>query len=190
MFSYAGPTHISLRLQQSTDIESLKKRLHARLPLQAISWQDRYPAIVAALRLEKYAMFFILALITLVASMNIIALLSMHISSKRTDIAILRAMGIPLTTIKHAFVLFGLIIAGTATTIGIACASMASWIIEHYPCITLPDVYYVSTLPANMELNIAILVFCVVMIVTCFALAIAIRMINTIHITHVLRFEA
>ncbi len=190
MFPQGCPTHISLQLQPSTNIEVLKKRLHARLPLQAISWQDRYPAIVAALQLEKYAMFFILALITLVASMNIIALLSMHISSKRTDIAILRAMGIPHTTIKHAFVLFGLIIAGTATIIGIICASMASWLIEHYPFITLPDAYYVSTLPANMESSIAILVFCVVMIVTCFALAIAIRMINTIQITHVLRFEA
>jgi len=190
MFPHTGPTHISLRLQPSTDIELLKKKLHTRLTLQAVSWQDRYPAIMAALQLEKYAMFFILALIILVASMNIIALLSMHISSKRTDIAILRAMGIPLTTIKHVFILFGLIIASTATIIGIMCASIISWVIEQYPCITLPDVYYVSTLPANMEMSIAVLVFCVVIIVTCFALAIAIRMINTIHITQVLRFEA
>ena len=122
--------------------------------------------------------------------MNIIALLSMHISSKRTDIAVLRAMGISLNTIKRAFIYFGLIITTAASTAGLVCASIASWCIERYPCITLPDAYYVTALPAKMELQIAVLVFCVVMVVTCLALAIAIRMINTIHITHVLRFEA
>jgi len=190
LFPLAGPTHISLLPQPSAHIPSLKEKLSRRFGLQAIAWQDRYPAIVAALKLEKYAMFLILALITLVASMNIIALLSMHISGKRTDIAIMRAMGIPLSIIKQVFIIFGLIITSMATIIGIVLASMASFIIKKYPCISLPDAYYVSTLPADMELSIALLVFCVVMLVTCGALSIAIRMINTIHITHVLRFEA
>jgi len=190
MFPHAGPTHISLQLQKSTNIDTLKQRIKNRFPLQAVSWQDRYPAIVAALQLEKYAISLILALIALVASMNIIALLSMHISNKRTDIAILRAMGISLSTIKWVFIYFGLTITTIASVIGLVCATIVSWCIEHYPCIKLPDAYYVTTLPAKMELQIAVLVFCVVIVVTCFALAIAIRMINTIHIAHVLRFEA
>lgn len=190
MFAYAAPTHISLHIKDDTNIDQLKKDIQKRFSLEAVAWQDRYPAIVAALKLEKYAMFFILALITLVASMNIIALLSMHISSKRTDIAILRAMGIPLRMLKQTFILFGLIITITASILGIICASMTSWFIEQYPCITLPDAYYVTTLPAQMEPSIALLVFFVVMIVTGLALAIAITMIKTINITQVLRFEA
>lgn len=189
LFPHAGPTHISLAVKPTTSIEDLKKTLKERLKLEVISWKDRYPAIVAALQLEKYVMFFILVLITLVASTNIIALISMHIASKRTDIAILQAMGIPVSIIKRIFIYFGLILTTMATITGIICASIMSTFIDAYPCITLPDSYYVTTLPSKMSFDIAVLVFCVVLLVTCCALAIAIRMIHAIHITHVLRFE-
>lgn len=191
LFPFSGPTHINVRLDNSANLSNIKERLHTRFSsLHVMSWKDRYPAIFSALQLEKYAMFFILILITLVASMNIIALLSMHISSKRSDIAILRAMGIPLFCIKRIFVLFGIIITTAASIAGIICAVLTSWIIEHYPCIQLPDVYYVQSLPAHMDFSIIFLVFCVIMIVSSIALAIAIYMIHTIQIIKVLRFEA
>ena len=189
MFPDAGPTHIGLSIVPSADLEQLKPRLQERFDLEVVAWKDRYPAIVAALRLEKMVMFFILMLITLVASTNIIALLSMHIASKRTDVAILRTMGVPLSVIKRIFIYFGLILSATAALVGIAGATAASMMINHYPCIQLPDSYYVTTLPSHMSADIALLVFFVVMCVTCCALALATRLVHTIHITQVLRFE-
>lgn len=189
LFPDAGPTHLGLSIISSTPIEPLKTRLKERFSLEVIAWQDRYPAVVAALHLEKMVMFFILMLITLVASTNIIALLSMHIASKRTDIAILRTMGIPLSIIKRIFIYFGLILSALAALVGITGATMMSMLINRYPCIQLPDSYYVTTLPSHMSIDIAMLVFFVVMCVTCCALAIATRLVHTIHITHVLRFE-
>lgn len=189
MFPDAGPTHIGLSISASADLEHLKHRLHERFSLDVVAWKDRYPAIVAALRLEKIAMFFILMLITLVASTNIIALLSMHIASKRTDVAILRTMGIPLSVIKRIFIYFGLILSASAALVGIIGATAVSMLINHYPCIQLPDSYYVTTLPSYMSVDIALLVFFVVMCVTCCALALATRLVHTIHITQVLRFE-
>ena len=56
--------------EETAVIEKLKKRLPH---LQVNSWKDLYPALVSSLKLEKYVMFFILALITLVASMNMIS---------------------------------------------------------------------------------------------------------------------
>ena len=93
IFPHQGVSQIALKLKPGIDeqvfIERLKKRLH----LNIFSWKDLYPALVSALKLEKYVMFFILALIMLVASMNMVSLLFMHIIQKRGDIAILQAMG-------------------------------------------------------------------------------------------------
>ena len=69
------------------------QKLRHRLGLDVYSWKDLYPSLVASLKLEKYVSFFILALILLVASMNIISLLFMQITQKRPTIALLQAMG-------------------------------------------------------------------------------------------------
>jgi len=71
-----------------------------------------------ALRLEKIAMFIILALIILVASFNIVISLIMTVMEKRKDIAILKAMGAANRSIVRIFVVEGL-------TIGVVGALLA-----------------------------------------------------------------
>lgn len=61
--------------------------------LQVYSWKELYPAIVDSLAMETYVSGLVLALIMLVASMNMISLLFMLMQYKQKDIAILRAMG-------------------------------------------------------------------------------------------------
>ena len=77
------------RSKEKQVVESLKKRLD----LEVMSWKDLYSSLVSALILEKYAILFILALVALVASLNIISLLFMYVTQKRTDIAILSNNG-------------------------------------------------------------------------------------------------
>jgi len=86
---------INVTVAPHTDEQLLIQKLHKRLGLDVYSWKDLYPSLVATLKLEKYVSFFILALILLVASMNIISLLFMQITQKRPDIALLKAIGMP-----------------------------------------------------------------------------------------------
>jgi lipoprotein-releasing system permease protein len=189
LFPDHGITQIGIAIDPNAETQSLIISLRQFLNLEVLTWKDLYLPLVSALILEKYAMFLILLLITLVASMNIIALLFMMITHKRSDIAILRAMGLKQSTITHSFILLGLTISAAACICGLAAACAASWILEKYPFIKLPDVYYVSHLPARMEWSILIIVFILVMCITALASWFSVRQIRSINIANVLRFE-
>jgi lipoprotein-releasing system permease protein len=190
MFNPQGADQISLKLSPQACERELIAKLHTRLGLEVYSWKDLYPALVSALKLEKYVMFFILALITLVASMNMISLLFMHITQKKSDIAILKTMGMSNLQVQSIFVLVGFSISCAASLSGLALAWIAGIFISKFPLITLPDVYYVSQLPIYLDYKIFIIIFMVVLLMSIIAAWVPIRKIKNIHIADVLRFEA
>lgn len=189
LFPDQGVTQIGIAFHEKTDIDKTVALLRQRLLLETYTWQELYPALVSALSLEKYTMFFILLLITMVAAMNIIALISMLISQKRADLAILQAMGITPQTIIHIFIIIGMSIAGIASLVGIMGAWIVSILLERYPFIQLPHVYYVSHLPAHMDWTIMVTVLIVVMVITFLATWFSAQRAKSITIAHVLRFE-
>lgn len=162
--------------------------LQERLPhLVVCSWKDQYPALVSSLKLEKFVMFGILALITLVACMNMISLLFMQIQNKRRDIAIFKAMGMLDSTIKKIFLGLGLRITCYASLTGLILAGIAGAILERYPFITLPDAYYISYLPARMDPELFIIVFLATVLMGFLATWIPARQSKNINISNVLR---
>lgn len=166
------------------------QELKTRLPHLTInSWKDLYPALVSSLKLEKYVMFFILALITLVASMNMISLLFMQIQQKQRDIAILKVIGLSQRKIRSIFLRLGLLITLLASSCGLLLAFIAGYILEHYPYIELPDVYYVSYLPARIDGEIFIVVFIATMLLGFFATWFPAQRAQRINIAQVLRHQ-
>jgi len=189
LFPESGVTQINMLLTPEAQEKETIAALQKTFKLEVLSWQDLYPALMSALKLEKYALILILMLITLVASMNIIALLFMQITQKRPDIAILYAMGMQPTHIVQIFMLMGMIIAGIASASGILLAWIASFILERYPFIELPDVYYVSHLPAKMDWALAGTVFATIMLLNFMATWYTARRTKNIKIADVLRHE-
>jgi len=189
LFPENGITQINMLLtpdaQEKETIEALKNSFK----IEVLSWRDLYPALLSALKLEKYALILILLLITMVASMNIIALLFMQITQKRPDIAILYAMGMQPKQIVTIFMLMGMGIAGIASLCGIVLAWIASLLLERYPFIELPDVYYVSHLPAKMDWTLACTVFAIIMFLNFMATWYTARRTKNINIADVLRYE-
>jgi len=189
LFPDIGIKEIQIKLAPHIDEQELFTRIKNRFDLGVYSWKDLYPAIVSALKLEKYVSFFVLALISLVASMNIISLLFMIIADKKSDIAILKAMGARNSDITHIFLFLGAAITITATLFGIFCATVISWLLEHYPFIELPDAYYVSHLPAHMTWYIPCLVLLLSVIMCTLAIYVPIKKIKSFSIAQTLRFE-
>lgn len=187
LFDNAGVGMINLELEPNANeqetIDALKKKIH----LQAYSWKDLYPALVSALKLEKYAMFFILSLIILVASMNIISLLFMYIVQKQRDIAILRTLGLHENYCRRIFLYIGVGITLPASILGLLLAALAAFLLERYPFITLPDSYYVSHLPAHMDWEIIGAVFFVITVISFISIWFSSRKTTQISICDVLR---
>lgn len=167
-------------------VATLKKALPK---LEIKSWQELYPALVASLKLEKYVMFFLLLLITLVASMNMVSLLFMQVQARRGDIAILKTMGMPAREIKKIFVTLGMGITVSAAFCGLVLAFLAGLFLQRFPLIKLPDVYYVSHLPAHLALSQFVFVFLLTLLISFIATWTPASMAQQVNITSVLRQE-
>lgn len=189
LFPTIGVQQIHCALQSSDDLPTVQRALQSRLGLEVYSWHDLYPALVAALKLEKYVMIVILALITLVASMNLFSLLSMISYHKQRDIALLALMGMPEQSIRSIFVMIGLIISGLSGAIGIAAALLTGWALKLYPCIQLPDSYYVSHLPITIDLKTQLMVALIIAGISMVASWLAAMSSSSVSIVKILKGE-
>jgi lipoprotein-releasing system permease protein len=117
-------------------------------------WMQMNRSLFSALKLEKVVMFIILTLIVLVAAFNIVSSLIMLVMEKTRDIAILKAMGATTASIRKIFVMEGALIGVSGTLLGTIGGFILCAILKRYKFIELPpDVYYLSTLPVNLELT-------------------------------------
>lgn len=122
-------------------------------PVYVDHWQRMNANLFAALKLEKTAMFIILAMIILVGSFSIVTTLVMLVSQKTKDIAILMSMGAESSSIRRIFMLQGTWIGVLGTTIGFLLGVPISLILKKYQFIKLPEnVYPVDYLPIRLEL--------------------------------------
>lgn len=191
LFKNIEVSQLTLKCNPDIDIGSCAQLLKDRFNgLEVYTWKDLYPALVAALALEKYAAFIILALCALIAAMNCMALIFMYITQKKMEIVILKTMGMLDRDISMLFMLIGIIITISATISGIILAACASWFLERYPIITLPDAYYVDHLPAALDMPLVIAVFCTMMLLGFIASYIPARRIHTFSVAHLLKFGA
>jgi lipoprotein-releasing system permease protein len=114
-------------------------------------WITMNKNLFSALKLEKTAMFIVLALIVLVAAFNIISTLIMVVMSKGKDIAILKSMGATSKGIMKIFIYEGLVIGLTGTVLGVIGGLGLCKILSRYQFIKLPsDVYPITTLPVKI----------------------------------------
>ena len=126
-----------------------------------IGWWEQNKNFFSALELEKRALFIVLMLIILVASLNIISSLLMIVMNRRSEIALLLALGASKAELKKSFFSLGMLIGGSGMFVGTLLAFFALWILGNFNIISLPaDVYGTSKLP----LDLSVLDFCLTII--------------------------
>jgi len=123
----------------------------------ARDWMQMNRNLFSALKLEKTMMFLLLVLITIVASFNIVSTLTMIVTEKQKEIAILKAMGATRTSIRRIFMLNGLIIGLSGTAIGIPLGYAFLWLIQTFWTFD-PTVYYISKIPVHVLASDVLLV--------------------------------
>ena len=105
-------------------------------------------------------MFLILALIVLVAALNIIAGMIMLVKDKGRDIAILRTMGATRGAVMRIFFITGASIGVVGTLAGLGLGVLICTYIEQIRAVVAwitdtelfsPELYYLSQLPAEMD---------------------------------------
>lgn len=146
-------SQIELTMKNLETAPVISRRLADELGKQYLvrSWQELNAHLFSSLKLERAAMFTMLAFIVLVAGFNILSLLTMSIIEKKRSIGILRAMGATKTQVTQAFVWMGVAVAVTGITIGVSLGLAICFFLKTYPIIELPDFYYDRTLPVLID---------------------------------------
>ena len=110
---------------------------------------------------EKWAIFFILTFILIVASFNVIGSLTMLIIEKKKDISILRSMGAELKRIRSIFLYEGWLISILGAVSGLAVGVFIIWLQKEFGLIKLQGSgsFVIDTYPVEIVFFDFILVF-------------------------------
>lgn len=93
--------------------------LRQRLPEHNIyDWSAEYGDFFQTVRMEKLMMFLLLTLIVAIAAFNIVSGLSMMVRAKRSDIAILRTLGLSTGGVMRIFIFQGSVVGTIGTLLG------------------------------------------------------------------------
>jgi lipoprotein-releasing system permease protein len=132
------------------------------------------------MKTEKWAIFFILAFILLVASINVIGSLTMLIIEKKNDIQTLRNLGSNMSSIKKTFLYEGLLISFIGAFIGLILGSLICLVQQKYGIVKLPGdgSFVISTYPVKLLFSDIVLVFTTVSTIGFFASWYPIRFIT------------
>jgi lipoprotein-releasing system permease protein len=123
-------------------------------------WTQRDASYWGALKVERNVMRLILAMLVVIAALNIISGLVMLVKNKGRDIAILRTMGAGQGAILRIFFLAGAAIGALGTAAGLALGVLVSVYIDPIQsfiewatgaAVFSSDVYFLDRLPAKVD---------------------------------------
>ena len=115
---------------------------------QTTNWKEQNRELFRALEEERIVTFIVIALIVIVAALNILIALTMMVMEKTRDIAVMMSFGVEPGQIRRIFLMQGLLISLIGTALGIVLGYLASWAGGHYHFIHLSaEVYSIDTLP-------------------------------------------
>jgi len=126
---------------------------------QTTNWMEQNRELFRALKLEQVVTFIVLALIVIVAALNILIALTMMVMEKTRDIAVMMSFGVSDAQVRRIFMLQGLLISTIGTALGLAIGYAASVAGSHFRFIPLDaSVYSISYLPFAPRVTDALIV--------------------------------
>jgi lipoprotein-releasing system permease protein len=145
---------ISVEVTDIYAVEQVAARLREQLggAYTTVTWQEANRPLFAALALERRMGLFIIALIILIAVLNITTTLVLLVVERRADIAILSALGARPRSIMLVFMIEGAALGLIGVLAGIALGLAACTLGDRYKLVSLPaDIYSISNVPFHMR---------------------------------------
>ena len=145
-----------------SDADSLQKKLK-NISVFSETWKEKNSDLFFALMMEKTMIGAFLGLAGLIASSSILTVLSLLMSQKKRDIAIIKTLGLSQKKTLWLFTKMGLWISGSAIAIGAIIGLSVSYYLQYFPVKILPNIYYDSSIPALVDLTFVFIVLSVAM---------------------------
>jgi lipoprotein-releasing system permease protein len=130
---------IEIKLYPGADQNEVQEEIHSILGNEYLvqNRNEQNELFYRIMKSEKWAIFFILTFILIVASFNIIGSLTMLILDKKEDINTLRSLGASNKLIRKIFLLEGWMISILGAIFGLIIGSLIAWLQAKYGFIKL-----------------------------------------------------
>lgn len=157
-------TSIELAVQEGFRVEKIKQEIE-KIVGDNFVVKNRFEQQVMLYRImksEKWAIFFILTFILIIAAFNVVSSLTMLILDKKADIAILHSMGASNRLIKRIFLVEGIMISVGGALLGLFFGGLISWAQQQFGFITLGSqagAFVVSAYPVELKWGDFFIVF-------------------------------
>jgi len=161
-------------------------------------WTRQHANYFRAIQIEKRMLSLILALIIAVAAFNIVSTLVMAVTDKQSDIAILRTLGASPRSIMKIFIVQGTWIGVVGTTLGVIGGVLLAYNVEAVIAMIerlfsvqflSREVYYISEIPSDLQLDDVIAVAIVSCVLTLLATLYPSYRASRINPAEALRYE-
>lgn len=150
-----GATGVELKtvdVEQSLEIaDRVRAKLAGQGEYEVLDWTELNRSLFFALKLEKIAMFVVLAFIILVASFSIVAMLIMIVIEKAREIAVLKSLGATNFGVMKTFIFQGTVIGAVGSIIGLILGLIICYLLETVGFPLNSEVYYISKLPVDLN---------------------------------------
>lgn len=157
-------TNIEVKVRDAERVEPVAQHVSASLAgesLRVRDWKEMNRNLFSALKLEKIATFIILCIAITVACFCIICTLLLLVTEKSKEIAIIKALGASDGAVLRIFMAEGFIIGGIGTVFGVVTGWVMCEGLKGFGVRLDPEVYYVDTLPIEVNpLDYALVAIC------------------------------
>lgn len=142
--------------------DDIARQLQRQLPdtLKVIPWTQQRLQLFTAIKMEKLMVMLMLSIVIAVAAFNLISVLSMMVADKRSEIAVLRMMGMRQGQVLTIFMTQGISLALVAIVIGgslgmllaLNLTTTIQWLEQTFGFYIFdPRVFYISGLPSQLQ---------------------------------------
>ncbi|TZF86091.1 ABC transporter permease (plasmid) [Pedobacter sp. BS3] len=176
---HEGVSAIELNFKPGTSVSNYQEELSRKLGTQFVvkNRVQQNQLLYKILNTEKWAIFFILTFVLIIAIFNIIGSLTMLVMDKRKDIAILRSIGANDGLIRNIFFAEGMMISLVGCAVGIALGIVLALIQQHYGLIKMGgENMVVDAYPVSFRALDILLVFFTVVVISAIASGISSRL--------------
>ncbi|MBY0536795.1 MAG: ABC transporter permease [Chitinophagaceae bacterium] len=136
-----------LILDQPNDMDRVSYDIVPYLPFDVTSQtiKESFPSIFDWLQLQDQTIYIVMAIMMVIATLNLITCLLILVLERTRMIGLLKALGSPNGTVQRIFLYQGSIISGVGILGGLLLGLLMCWLQYQYGFITLSeDTYYIS----------------------------------------------
>jgi lipoprotein-releasing system permease protein len=156
LLNYTGRiSALAIRIGEGKDAKRVAQSIENVVgeEFRCVTREEKNASINAILRMEKYAIMLIGALIILVATFAIVGAVVMLITEKQRDIKTLRALGAKRSLIERIFVGEGMLLCVAGCALGTLIGCGIALIQQHFGIVKIPGDTLLENYPVSLNIG-------------------------------------